>query len=453
MRVFAQTIARLMITAAACTAFGGLALAADKPAFPGAEGFGKIAQGGRGGRMMFVTNLKDSGPGSLRQCVEARKQRNCIFQVSGTIELEQSLTVQKGSGRVSILGQTAPGDGILLTIKPQKDTEKLTPLVVKNSGDVIVRHIRIRPQITKTKLDGVTVENSTRVYLDHVSAAWATDENVSTHANTTDLTVAYSIFGEGLDRHSKCALLGSDPRIPQNLSFWRNACVSNTDRNPDNNHYGGSCIEIVNNVFYNAQSEWGEVYTQFPGGTPIIFTQNLYKTGPSTSDETFAIHWKQAASISKPQIYESGNKAVALDGKKVTIVAPDTVPFLVQKPPCTPSAPAIGSAEQAYSEVHEKAGAFPRDAVDQRFMSEMGDIDFKGGGAIVAQFGKLPPMTAATPYADADLDGMADAVEANFGAKPGVADAWEDSDGDGWSNFDEFMQWLSDERVAGRYPQ
>src|SRR5690606_32021043 len=116
--------------------------------------------------------------------------------------------------------------------------------------------------------------NSARVYLDHVSGSWATDENFNAHGDTTELTVAYSIFGEGQDKHSKCVLLGSDPRRPQKITFWRNACISNSDRNPDDNHHGGSCIDIVNNLFFNAKSEWGEIFSQFPGGTPISYVGN-----------------------------------------------------------------------------------------------------------------------------------------------------------------------------------
>ncbi len=99
-----------------------------------------------------------------------------------------------------------------------------------------------------------------------MSGSWATDENFNAYGQTSDLTVAYSIFGEGVLRHSKCALLGSDPRGPQNISFWRNICISNNDRNPDTNHFAKSCVEITDNLFYNARAAWAEIFSQRPAG-------------------------------------------------------------------------------------------------------------------------------------------------------------------------------------------
>ena len=133
------------------------------------------------------------------------------------------------------------------------------------------------------------MEGGSRVYLDHVSGSWATDENVNTYATATNVTIANSIFGEGLQKHSKCALLGSDPKGPQNISLLRNLCISNNDRNPDMNHYAGSCVEIVNNLFYNAKSAFAEVFSQRPGGTPVAIVGNYYKVGPSTIDKSKAV--------------------------------------------------------------------------------------------------------------------------------------------------------------------
>ena len=422
-------------------------------AFPGASGFGKGSRGGRAGRIIFVTNLEDSGPGSLRECTESEGPRNCVFRIGGIIELKKPIIVKKDNDSLSILGQTAPGDGILLTINSKDDTAKLTPFLIKNTHDIIVRHLRVRPQVSNTirNVDAFTVENSKQIYLDHVSGSWATDENFNAHSDTTNLTVAYSIFGEGLNKHSKCALLGSDPSGPQNITFWRNACVSNRDRNPDDNHFGGSCIEITNNIFFNALSEWGEVFSQYPGGTPIIYSENFFKAGASTKDETFAINWNPINSVAKPKIYVHNNKVASPKSKSLVLIAPDTEPYIVSTPPCSQSAPEIGSADAAYEEVRTRSGAFPRDAVDNRFIEEIGLPSVFGRGSMVTTPGQLPTMKSANPYIDEDGDGMADVMEASVGAIVGKADPWIDGDNNGWSNFDDFMQLLSDERIAGRY--
>ena len=445
----------LMLFAAAflwaAQGIGPGATGAELTSFPGAQGYGKFSEGGRGGRIVAVTTLADKGPGSLRACMEARGVRNCVFKVGGIIHLARPITVKAENGFLSVLGQTAPGGGILITIDQVNKDKKHTPLVLKETNNVILRHIRVRPRFPNSvkNVDAITVENSTRVYLDHVSGSWATDENFNSHGNTTELTVAYSIFGEGQEKHSKCALLGSDPRKPQKITFWNNACISNNDRNPDDNHHGGSCIDIVNNLFFNAKSEWGEIFSQFPGGTPISYVGNYFKAGPSTDKLTYAINWNDARSTAAPRIYQRDNETWVPDGKTVQLIAPDTEKYLVANPPCPLSVTDVVTAEQAYERVIDSAGAFPRDDVDSRFIHGVGKIGKRGRGKMVRAPGELPVIENAAPYEDKDEDGMPDRTEVKFGAEVGVADAWEDSDGNGWPNFDDVMQELSEERIAG----
>ncbi|MCV9999541.1 hypothetical protein OE766_14955 [Pararhizobium sp. YC-54] len=424
-------------------------------AFPGAEGYGRTAQGGRGGAIIEVTNLKDAGTGSLRACVDAKGPRNCIFRVSGVIRLKSSLVVQSESSFLSILGQTAPGGGIVLTIEEPNTKKWNTPLIVKSTHDVVIRHLKIRPQLPNSveNVDALTVEGSDRVYVDHVSGSWATDENINAHADTTDLTIANSIFAEGLNKHSKCTLLGSDPHGPQSITFLRNLCLSNRDRNPDNNHYGGSCIEIINNVFFNAKSEWGEVFSQFPGGTPISYVGNYFKAGPSTEETTYAIHSKEIDKAADPQIYQADNMSWAPRSKSIVMVAPETQPYIVSKPPCPLSVKEIISAPAAYEEIRNHAGAFPRDKLDSDWIADLGLDGQAGRGRMVNKSGELPPVEQGTAYVDKDHDGIADSIEAELSAKVGVNDAWSMKEEGEWSHFDEFMQWLSEERIAGRYPQ
>lgn len=425
------------------------------PAFPDAQGYGKFSQGGRGGAIIYVTTLADNGPGSLRACAEAQGPRNCLFKVGGVIRLDTPIMLGEANSYLSVLGQTAPGSGIVITIDEVNQKKKHTPLILKSAHDVLLRHIRIRPRFPNSvkNVDALTIEDSTQIYVDHVSGSWATDENINTHANSTDVTIANSLFGEGLNKHSKCALLGSDPRRPQNITFWRNACISNRDRNPDDNHYGGSCIDIINNLFFNARSEWGEVFSQYPGGTPISYVGNYFKAGPSTEHVTYAINWNDTLSADGPHIYQRDNETWTPGTKKMVLIAEDTEQFIVAEPPCPLSVDKTVSAKQAYDEIRKYVGAFPRDGVDIRFIDEVSALGQAGQGQMVKAPGELPAMDSGTPYADDDADGIADSVEASVGAQVNKSDPWIDSDRDGWANFDQFMQMLSEDRLAGIYPK
>jgi pectate lyase len=441
--------AALFISAFATAADGG-----ERASFPGAEGYGRAATGGRGGRIIEVNQLEDAGPGSLRACVQAEGPRNCVFKISGTIVLESSLLIEgEKSGELSILGQTAPGDGITLTVKPDSQSFMRTPIILRNTHDVLLRFLRLRSQMPNSvvNVDALTVENSRRIYVDHISGAWATDENFNAEGNTTDLTVAYSVFAEGLRPHSKCALLGSGPTSPQKISFWRNICVSNGDRNPDTNHLAGSCVEIVDNLFYNAGSEWTEVFSQNEGGTPLTVVGNYFKAGPSTASLTYAIRWNPTQTTVRPRIYADKNTVWAPAGKTIVPIAENTLPLLAGAPPCPLSAPSLGDPAATYKETAAHAGAFPRDKLDRRLARDLGELGSPGAGRVRKKPGTIPAAVPAQGYQDDDRDGMADEVESRFGAVAGVFDPWSAVDDDAWFAFDRYMEWLAQARVAGRY--
>ena len=138
------------------------------PAFPGAEGFGAQSIGGRGGKVLFVTNLNDSGPGSLRAAVETAGPRTVIFRVSGTVALKSAIDITKP--HIAIAGQTAPGDGICL---------KNYSLVIA-ADHIIVRHIRCRAgDNAKAESDSLSVSSGRDIIVDHCSASWSVDETLS----------------------------------------------------------------------------------------------------------------------------------------------------------------------------------------------------------------------------------------------------------------------------------
>ena len=154
--------------------------ASQVPAFPGAEGYGAAARGGRGGRVIAVTNLNASGPGSLRAAVEAKGPRIVVFRVSGTIEG----TIKLKNDYITIAGQTAPGDGICI-----KGSLKL------GANEVIIRYIRVRPDPTAGEVDAIDGEYRKNIILDHVSASWSSDEVLSLYRNE-HLTLQWCMITE-----------------------------------------------------------------------------------------------------------------------------------------------------------------------------------------------------------------------------------------------------------------
>ena len=419
----------------------GIASAAGAiPAFPGAEGFGKQSKGGRGGAIVPVTTLADDGPGSLRACIEREGPRVCVFRVGGVIRFSQRPPVIRHP-YITIAGQTAPGGGILLT--HSGGANGFTPLAMKNTHDVIVRHIRVRPDRRgeqRGSNDAITIEGSTNVIIDHVSASWALDENINGHAQNDRITISWSIFAEGIQRHDKCALLGSDPKGPQRLSFNKNLCAHNGDRNPDINFKPGSCIEIVNNILYNAVGQFAEVWESY-GGTPVNIVGNYFRAGPNTAHGAVGIDRQMIGSTGDARVYQAGNVFDGRFGQHSPMLAA----VLSPGPVCPLTARPL-SAKAAYAQVLAAAGAFPRDRFDKRIASEVGART----GSIKGAAGTLPPIATGRPYRDADGDGMSNAWERARGLNPAVNDAWADKDDDGWSNLDEFLDHAHHAVLAGK---
>ncbi len=251
---------------------------AEIPAFPGAEGGGKYSFGGRGGRVIVVTNLNDDGPGSFRWACEQGGARIVVFNVAGIIRIKTPVIIR--APYITIAGQTAPGDGVCIAGES----------VWINTHDVIVRYMRFRRGETWVgrRDDAIGGNPVGNIMIDHVSATWGLDENMSMYRHmyndstgekeqkfgTVNITIQNSIFAEALDtwNHSFGSTLGGE-----NCTFMRNLWANNTGRNPSIGWNG--IFNFVNNVVFN----W--VHRSIDGGdyrAQYNIINNYFKPGPAT---------------------------------------------------------------------------------------------------------------------------------------------------------------------------
>jgi len=423
------------------------------PAFPGAEGFGRYAVGGRGGQVIEVTNLNDSGPGSLRAAVDANGPRIVVFRVGGYIELKSVLDITKPY--ITIAGQTAPGDGICL---------KNFYLAV-HADNVIVRYLRVRPSdITKEEFDAISVFSGHNIIIDHCSASWAIDEVVSVTSrghNLGNVTVQWCMITESLNCsvHPKgCHGYGSLIRggYGNGITYHHNLYAHHEGRSPRPGNYNESAIDpcglffdFRNNVVYN----WGGKYAGYNDDgrneansiTHMNFVNNYYIQGPNSTGN-YAFRESTAGCTA----YFSGNW---MDGNcpKDPWSLVEFVDFTQaqknaykQAVPIPVAPVADEGALTAYKRVLAGAGTvFPvRDAVDKRVV---GSVIKKTGGIInhIEEVGGYPTIESGTPPVDSDHDGMPDKWELAVGLNPFDAnDARSDRDGDGYTNIEEYINWL-----------
>ena len=419
--------------------FASHSIHAEPLAFPGAQGFGRHALGGRGGEVLFVTNLNDKGPGSLRAAIEAPMPRIVVFNVSGTIELESALRILHP--RITIAGQTAPGGGICL---------RKYPLDI-SADHSVVRFLRVRLGDEAGRLmDGIGVSDAENVIVDHCSVSWTLDEGVNTYHGTRNLTIQWCLISEALHDsplrkgHGFAASLGG-----MNTSYHHNLFANNAGRNPS---IAGEMsnptinLDFRNNVIFNWQKRRLD-------GRPesINVVNNYYKAGPAS---------RELRSIVKMQILDTGrfgkwhvagNVMETGSGMKrgielVTIDSSDRSreSVLVDQP--VHSAPvSTDSPEAAYKRVLVQAGATlpARDSHDERIIREVrcGRTTF-GQGIISSQtdVGGWPELLSAQAKPDSDADGMPDEWERRFNPNGDLSwDAAADSDGDGYTNIEEYL--------------
>ena len=430
---------------------------ASELAFPGAEGYGAGATGWRGGTLIAVTSLAADGPGSLRDCAERAGPRVCIFRVAGTIRLREPIMVQSS---VYIAGQTAPGDGI--QVRNNESTH--SPLIVKDASDVVVRFLKLRPGPSRRKsstIDALTVENSTRVYLGNLSLMFASDETFAVHVSravASDITLADSILAYSLDRsnhpdgkHSKGALICSDTGEPSEnecgrISLIRNLFAHHRDRNPDVKATSLGPVEIVNNIFYNPISQFGEFYDLL-GDARIAYVGNLALAGPSTNDRAAAaVELFDRVPGSDIAIAAEGNAARTCGGGDSLPVLDPIAESLQSAQPIAltvtprPVADLLGELPESVGDVLP-SGAH-RDRLDQRVLDDLANCR----GKVINRPSDIdgwPDIEAASALTDSDGDLLPDKWEASRPSlDPDRADdPWQDSDGDGLS---EIETWLAE---------
>lgn len=412
-------------------------------AFPGAEGFGKYTRGGRGGKVLTVTNLNDSGEGSLRAAVQAKFPRIVVFAVSGTVHLESPLLILSD---VTVAGQTAPGDGICVADYP----------VQLKGNNIIVRYMRFRMGDRNQKggkVDGNGGDDAfggTRnknLIVDHCSASWSTDEVFSIYGGDST-TVQWNLIAEplnysyhfetgdtGYEHHGYGAIWGG-----KHSSYHHNLiahCNSRTPRWDGIRNIPEENCDFVNNVLY----DWGHNNVYAGEGGHYNMVNNYYKYGPSTAKSVMyrvANPWSKPPSIGFGKWYINGNyvdgspEVTADNWKGVTLENGKTNDLDLVRAASSPFALVpveTQQAKEAYESVLKNAGAVlpRRDTLDERIVHEVKTrtgrmIDVQGGyphGTPYEQTVSAWPALRSLPAAkDSDGDGMPDDWETKNGLNP-----------------------------------
>lgn len=462
---------------------------AEIPAFPGAQGGGMYSFGGRGGKVFVVTNLNDRGLGSFREALEAGGPRIVVFNVTGIIRLKERIRIR--APYITINGSTAPGDGVCIA----------GHAVEIDTHDVIIRHMRFRrgSKWVGNRNDSLGGNPVGNIMIDHVSASWGSDENMSMYRHmyqppdgskelklpTVNITIQNSIFSEAHNtfHHSFGSTIGG-----YNSTFHHNLWASNNGRNPS----VGMIYDFTfaNNVIFN----WRHRTTD--GGDHRSFytlINNYYKPGPVTPKNKPIRHriLKPESRRANPPVDDYGlayvegniiedNEVVSNNnwdgGVQVDSIGDSTeiLKSIRAEQPYPHAYIDIEPAQQAYENVLENAGATlpKRDAVDLRIIESVrtGKTTAKAGLTIkedlggvgysdelieqlihevslgiitdIEQVGGYPDYTG-EPYMDSDSDGMPDEWELQYGLDPNnPSDANGDINGDGYENIEDFINGL-----------
>ncbi len=398
-------------------------------AFPGAEGFGRYATGGRGGTVYHVTNLNDSGPGSFRDAVST-PHRTVVFDVGGIIEIDERIQV---ASDITIAGQTAPGEGITIYGNGLSFTD---------ADNTIARYFRVRQGVGgDPETDAVTIVTGDSMIFDHLSVTWGRDEvfsisNGDPAAGASRITIQDSILGQGLDTHSAGGLI----ETAGGVSLLRNLYLDNDIRNPKVKGVN----QYVNNVVYNWRREayilGGSQYT-----SEANVQNNYFIAGPSTETGPFT-RGNENFHLFAEQNYHDPDRDGVLNGYDVPREEYTTVTWMDEPFPYPP-VENVMSPPEAYDHVVENAGAsLDRDRVDQLLIDEVTSLGEEG--AIISDENDAPingpgPVRGGHAPRDTDRDGMPDWWERVHGLDPEVAGNNADRNGDGYTDLEEYLNWLA----------
>ena len=448
----------------AASLYGGHLSQSQVAAFPGAEGFGANSIGGRGGIIYEVTNLNDSGTGSLRACVEASGARTCVFRTGGLIVLQSALRIV--NPYITIAGQTAPGGGITLKTASGGD------VFSTQTHDVIIRYLTSRPGPGGENHANQIAKNGTELYniiIDHNSLSWGVDSNIETWYRVRDATIQWSLISEGLNNsthskgaHSKGIMIGgyqgseSGGKGSENISVLNNLMAHNAERNPLMQLCG--IAQVINNTTYNPQ--WTFSHQQLNctlGESYVNWINNYHKKGPSsTSNSDLKVIPADSGTWSPGKVYVKGNigpsrpndtlpetnwvevKSGAPSGIIVTSPAPAPAVYTTNAMEAYNSVVADGGVGNSRGLTCDGNWVNRRDPIDTRVVNEVKT----GTGKIIddpSQVGGWITPAAGTPCADSDHDGMPNTWEQLYGFNPNVADGSGDKDGDGYTNVEEYF--------------
>lgn len=421
-------------------------------AFPGVEGFGAHATGGRGGQVIKVTTLEPNGPGSLDEALRTEGPRIVVFDVAGVINADLEIT----SPDVTIAGQTAPGAGITIVGHlwapfSNPDEACTSQCATSSVGNLVMRHLRVRhvcrPGMSDNQCDTMRLSSQWSFVLDHMSVAWGIDESLDMWGGAYDWTIQNTTFehpcrattAEGPDTGSPNHAYGIINRRGGHGSLLRTAMLGCRDRNPA---FADGPFDIINTVVYNHQT--GVTHHNPPSGDFAIIG-NYYKWGPAggvgkpfwLSDSTAPMFYFEDNALqdqsgevlvfddpwATPHGLLGGAEMGNVPASQQAGAAPDYtgIPGYV--------APTVMSSEDTHDVVLDTAGAFPRDVVTRNAIDEARDQTGQFGCPIRTQLdangnpmgGEHPLMVglvSTEPPTDTDGDGLPDAWETEHELDP-----------------------------------
>lgn len=398
-------------------------------AFPGAQGFGRCAIGARGGSVYHVTNLNDSGAGSLRDAISVAN-RTIVFDVGGVIKIASRLVFKNN---LTVAGQTAPGGGIVI----YGDGTSFSA-----ANHTIVRYVRFRMGINgESGKDTVGMANGHDVIWDHCSISWARDGNLDLNQESGselyNITLQDSIVAQGLQTHSTGGLV-----VNAGTSIVRSLYIDNNSRNPK----ARGTTQFVNNIVYN----WvvsGYILGDTSGRSDGALLGNYFITGPETKGGTLDSPTPEYHVYAVGNYYDS-NKDGTLNGRLLAQGDFGTATWETKPSVEFPDVPVM-TAQEAFRYVSEHAGAsLNRDAVDSYVLQELASLGREGktisDEASLGLGNVVGPIATGAAPKDTDQDGMPDAWETAEGHDPNNAsDRNADRNGDGWTNLEEYINSLA----------